>query len=69
MFDAMTPLDPYWFDTSDTRARDRAEVRYALVMTAIMMVVTIAAVIGWATAFPPGPVELIPWAVQPMPML
>jgi hypothetical protein len=38
-------------------------------MMAIVIVFTIAAVIGLATAFPPGPDELSPWSVQPMPML
>jgi Na+/proline symporter len=69
MFDAMTPNDPHWFDTSDTRASDRAAVRYEFAMMAIVIVFTIAAVIGLATAFPPGPDELSPWSVQPMPML
>lgn len=69
MFDAMTPNDPYWFDTSDTRASDRAEVRCALAMTAAVIVFTFAAAIGLSAASPPGPVELFPWSVQPMPML
>ena len=69
MFDAMTPNDPYWFDTSDTRASDRAAVRCALAMTAAVIVFTVAAASGLSAAFPPGPVELSPWAVQPMPML
>ena len=69
MFDATTPNEPYWFDTSDTRASDRAAIRYALSMTVVMMVFTLAAVTGLAMAFPPSPFELFPWAVQPMPML
>ena len=69
MFDAMTPNDPHWFDTSESRASDRAAVRCALAMTAAVIGFTVAAAIGLSAAFPPGPVELVPWAVQPMPML
>jgi len=62
MFDAMTPNDPYWFDTSDTRASDRAAIRCALAMNAAVIVFTFAAAIGLSAAFPPGPVELFPYA-------
>lgn len=69
MFDAMTPNDPNWFNTSDTRASDRAAVRCALAMMAAVIVFTVTAAIGLSVAFPPGSAELFPWAVQPMPML
>ena len=69
MFDAMTPNDPFRFDTRDTRASDRAAVRCALAMTAAVIIFTVAAAIGLSAAFPPGPIELSLWTVQPMPML
>lgn len=69
MFDAMTPNDPYWSDTSDTSASDRAAIRCVRAMTAAVMVFTVAAAIGLSAAFPRGPAELSPCAVQPMPML
>ncbi len=53
MFDAVTPNEPTWFDTSDTRASDRAAVRCALAMAAVMMVFTVAAAIGLSAAFSP----------------
>ena len=69
MFDAMTPNDPNWFNTSDTRASDRAAVRCALAMTAAVIVLTVTVAIGLSVAFPPDSAELFAWAVQPIPML
>jgi hypothetical protein len=69
MFDAITRDDPSFPNLTDTKANDRAAIRYALAMTAAVMVFTLAAVIGLATAFPPDPTAPPPWAVQPMPLL
>ena len=69
MFDAMTPNDSYWFNTTDSKASDRAAVRYGLAMTAAMLVFTFSAVIARSAAFPAG-LEVQPFlTAQPMPLL
>jgi len=69
MLDAMTSKIPRRIQTRDTAAGDRAAIRFALAMTAAVLVSTFAAVIGLNAAFPPGPDQPPPWAAHPMPLL
>ena len=68
MLEAMTCEIPRRIQTRDTAAGDRAAVRFALAMTAAVMVFTFAAVIGLNAAFPPGPDQPPPSAAHPMPL-
>lgn len=69
MFDGFTQDEPSRFNFPDTRASDRAAIRYALAMTAAVAVFTLAAVISLATVFPPDPTAPPPSPVQSMPLL
>ena len=68
MLDAMTSEISRRIQTRDTAAGDRAAIRFALAMTAAVLVSTFAAAIGLNAAFPFGPDQPPPLADNPMPL-
>jgi hypothetical protein len=69
MFDPKTQDEPNGFGTIASKASDRVAIRYALAMTAAVMVFSVASAIGVAAAFPPDPATQPPWSAQPMLLL